>query len=102
MWRRGESTRRACGSSTGWGCRTCLIQCTDAWLFFLEDEVRGGRAGGEFDPVGEVCGDVDDVAGVEGDLGTALDGCAAGFAGLVGDGVTADDGASGDDGHGAF
>jgi hypothetical protein len=49
-------------------------------LLFFEDEIRGGGAGGDLDPVGDAGGDVDDVSGVEGNLFSALNAGAESFA----------------------
>src|ERR1700748_451278 len=50
------------------------------FVFFFEDEVGGRGAGGDFDPVGDAGGDVDDVSGMKGDLFSAFDSGAEGFA----------------------
>ncbi len=69
-------------------------------LFFFEDEVGCSGAGGEFDPVGEVGGDVGDVAGVEDYFFAAFDAGAASFSG--GGGVSCLHGAAGDEGESAL
>ena len=69
-------------------------------LFFFEDEVGGGGAGGELDPVGDAGGDVDDVSGVEDDFFSAFDAGAECLAG--GGGVSSLHGAAGDEGDGAL
>lgn len=51
------------------------------FVFFFEDEVRGGGAGCDFDPMWDAGGDVDDVSGVQGDLFSAFDAGAEGLAG---------------------
>ena len=56
-------------------------------LLFFEDEVGGGGAGGELDPVGDASGDVDDVSCMEDDFSSAVDAGAEGFAGAVCGGV---------------
>lgn len=64
-------------------------------LFFFDDEVGGGGAGCELDPVGDVGGDVSDVAGVEDHFFSALN---AGTAGLSGSrGVSSLHGAAGNE-----
>ena len=66
--------------SRTWGIRFC----TDLWglfVFFFEDEIGSGGAGGDFDPVGDAGGDVNDVTGVEGDLFSVFDAGAEGLAG---------------------
>lgn len=50
-------------------------------LFFFEYEVGGCCAGGDFDPVGDVGGDVGNVAGVKDYFFAAFDSRAAGFSG---------------------
>src|SRR5216683_88918 len=87
------------------------------WLFFffLEDEVGGRGAGGDFGLMGHACGDVGDVSDVEDCFFSALDaGAEAGWAGLcggqefgfallkVGGGVDGlgDEGGGGDEGEG--
>jgi hypothetical protein len=73
-----------------------------ACLFFFEDEVGGGGAGSEFDPVRDACGDVGDVSGVEDYFFSALKFGAEGFAGAGAVGVLSLHGAAGDEGDGAF
>src|SRR5271154_1106808 len=70
------------------------------WLFFFDDEVGGGGAGGGLDPVGDVGGDVGDVAGVEDDFFASFYAGTACFSG--GGGVSSLHSAAGDEGDGAF
>jgi hypothetical protein len=71
-------------------------------LLFFDDEVGGGGAGCELDPVGNVGGDVNDVSGVEDDFFSALDAGGEGLSGVGAAGVLALHGAAGDEGEGTF
>ena len=81
--------------SRTWGTRS---------LFLFEDEVGGGGAGCDLDPVGNAGWNVDYVSGVEDDFFSALNAGAEGFAGAAGAvvGVLSLHGAAGDEGDGAF
>jgi hypothetical protein len=70
------------------------------FLFFFEDEVAGGSAGGEFDPVGDVGWDANDIAWVEDYFFSALNAGAASFSG--GSDVPFLHCASGNQGRGSF
>ena len=68
-------------------------------LHLLENEVAGGFAGGDLDPVGNAGGDVEQLAGVE-DLGsTAGDAVTLELAKARAEGVLRRHGAAVDDGH---
>lgn len=92
------------GECPCWRIRTWGTLIFLRGLFFFEDEVGSGGAGGDFDPVGNSGRDVNDVSGVEDDLFSAFDAGAEGFAGAAGAGVGALSlhGAAGDEGDGAF
>jgi hypothetical protein len=72
------------------------------FLFFFEDEVGDGGAGGDFRLMGHACGDVDDVSGVEDGFFSALDAGAEGFPGGGAVGVFALHGAAGEEGDRAL
>ena len=69
-------------------------------LLFFDDEVGGGGAGGEFDPVRNIGGDVGDVAGVEDDFFASFDAGTAGFS--WGGGVSCLHRSAGDEGDGSL
>jgi hypothetical protein len=73
-------------------------------LFFFEDEVGGGGAGGYLDPVRNAGRDVDDVSGAEDNFFSALDAGSESFAGAAGAavGMFSLHGAAGDEGDRAF
>jgi hypothetical protein len=71
-------------------------------LFFFEDEVGDGGAGGDFGLMGHACGDVDDVSGVEDGFLSTFDAGAEGFPGGGAVGVFALHGASRDESDGAL
>jgi hypothetical protein len=89
-------------TAKGWATQSCTGVSVWLFVFFFEDEVGGGGAGGDFGLMGDACGDVDDVSGVEDDFFSALDAGAQGFAGGGAVGVFSLHGASGDEGDGAL
>ena len=58
------------------GCERLFV-----FIFLFEYEIGSGGSGGDFNPVGDAGGNVDDVSGVEGDLFSAFDAGAESFAG---------------------
>jgi hypothetical protein len=72
------------------------------FVFFFEDEVGDGGAGGDFGLVGQACGDVGDVSGVEDGFFSAFDAGAESFAGGGAVGVFALESAAGDEGDSAL
>ena len=58
------------------GCERLFV-----FIFLFEYEIGSGGSGGDFNPVGDAGGNVDDVSRVEGDLFSAFDAGAESFAG---------------------
>src|SRR5206468_4532343 len=75
---------------------------TVLFVFFFEDEVGDGGAGGDFRLVGDACWDVGDVSGVEDCFFSALDAGAECFAGGGAVAVFSLESAAGDEGDGAL
>ena len=84
------------------GHPVCTRVLLGLFVFFFEDEVGDGGAGGDFRLMGDARGDVDDVSGVEDCFFSALDAGAESFAGGGAVGVFSLEGAAGDEGDGAL